>query len=492
MKKWILIISFVCGFFPYMLSSCGGAFLNSTNLFSSLPDADGESRQIPNNEFFYVNISNSFYRGQHGFDLLDYEMYELKSGPGYDCKISKNEESSTEDMYCMFDILEGDLFLHDLVFEYNTPPGMCDYLSFQTHWHYNQPSGKGPTEVFTRTKFEMVSRYCPSDFTDGNACTDACKESQEDGLSFVSCLKESGVEYIIGPNRKIKFCADDSEAQAYNLCSHNDYSDCVDEEEEGKQKRVPCFYGKGTDRIVRSSVKEHLCEFNDAPDNENCCVGEYKIYNRANAGEKKPSEGSWGGDLRKCIGGLGRVSWDNYTKDGLPAILIRRTLDGLRDTYRIPAIIKVLDRKEKINGLKTEKNSFVTANYWEGVTDNSESPSFYESVSEKGTPDFHERIGDGYPYITFSCEDRAEEVKHRIHLIIREWNSVEEFMDFKDSQGDNGDPDVVGASGSDCDYYEDDNDNVRAGESKCNDMDDVDDWMDTDESHPELEYKESG
>ena len=47
-------------------------------------------------------------------------------------------------------------------------------------------------------------------------------------------------------------------------------------------------------------------------------------------------------------------------------------------------------------------------------------------------------------FITWSCLDKAKEVKHRIHLLIREWNTQEEFNRFKESNGSRGDSDIVG------------------------------------------------
>ena len=42
------------------------------------------------------------------------------------------------------DVMEGDLFFHQIVLEYNVPEGMCDYLSFDVPWHFNQRVGLGP------------------------------------------------------------------------------------------------------------------------------------------------------------------------------------------------------------------------------------------------------------------------------------------------------------------------------------------------------------
>ena len=93
----------------------------------------------------------------------------------------------------------------------------------------------------------------------------------------------------------------------------------------------------------------------------------------------------------------------------------------------------------------------------------------------------------GHPFITWACLDNAKEVKHRINLLIREWNTQEEFSSFKESEGSRGDPDTGGLEGSECDYYEKSN----AIFGSCNDLRDADDFG-TDypvTDYPELKYE---
>ncbi len=452
-----------CLFALYMFANCSGAFLNTTNLFSSLPSVEGESDNIPDKEFFYIKISEAYYRGTHGFNLLDYEMYESTNGPGYDCKIPIDEESTTEDMYCMFEVLEGDLFFHELRFEYNAPPGMCDFVFFQTHWHYNQKSGYGPETVYKRKRYKPDRQFCPiRDFS--GLCSDGCKEtrlSADVDLSErkVSCDKEDGEDYCLLDERNIGPDEDTCKETASEVCQYNN----THSKEEG----------------------------------ENCCIGEYDLYTFDKKRSPKKSEEpesedvSWGGDLRQCIGGLGRFAWeDGYSPDGFPSILIENSKAGLRKTYQIPAIIEKLDAKYKTRscdgGVHPKQRSFVTANHWIGIKDGTDRPKFYNSDDKNNVPDKHIYLKKpGYPYITFECKDQAYEVKHRIHLIIREWNSTEEFKDFK--SGGTGDPDVAGKAGDDCEYYEDGDYKLEDG--TCNDMMDVEDWTATcGDKYPKLDY----
>ena len=50
-----------------------------------------------------------YYYGDKEFDPFDAIIYAMDEGPGTDCKISVDEDS-TEDLYCIVDVMEGDLY----------------------------------------------------------------------------------------------------------------------------------------------------------------------------------------------------------------------------------------------------------------------------------------------------------------------------------------------------------------------------------------------
>ena len=111
-------------FFGCNLASLAGR--NNYSRFASLGSYDDGTVSIPSGKFFYIRIS----RASDGSDrFLQHALYEEKAGPGTDCKIPVDEES-TEDMFCMLEKMEGDLWAHDTIIEYNVPAGMCKYLSF--------------------------------------------------------------------------------------------------------------------------------------------------------------------------------------------------------------------------------------------------------------------------------------------------------------------------------------------------------------------------
>ena len=498
MRKGLLLTCLAGVFASYMLSSCSGVFSNYTPLFSSLPDTDG-SPTIPSDKFFYVKISDATFRGSHGYNLLDYLMYERENGPGYDCKISKDERSSTEDLYCMFEVLEGDLYYHQIEFEYNVPRGMCEYLSFQTHWHYNRPSGYGPETVYsvsTKRPSSLSRKYCPSPAPQaGGLCSSElysdCEDSSGDGEESgtpVTCYGHIEGKFCLSEQVQIRWCPDDPDA--VGIC---DRTDCKDNKETENLKKGICVTLENSNKC-KENVNDLCGDYYDSEEGVNCCLGEYTLVNGTDFSEKKDTP--WGGTgLKKCIGGLGRTSWSIYTKNGLPDEDLKMVTSGYFGHYEVPPLkdsLEVFVKNKEIH--RDKKNSLVIANYFEGIEDKTDLPKFYKSDPDHDSTSALTPLDrDGHPYITWSCEDSSREVKHRIHLIIREWNTREEFEEFKTTAGSDGDPDIGDNEGNECEYYESE-DKYLKDDGRCNDMVDVDDWTSTpnNSSHPELEYTEGG
>ena len=377
-------------------ATCDLAFLNGNRSYQySLVDENGNPiiSNIPTDDFFYINIKSAYYTGDSNtFDPLDFELYAMNDGPGTDCKISVNEESGTEDLYCMLEISEGDLWYHEIKLEYNIPPAMCSYLAFMPHWHYNQPTGPG-----AQTVYECDIQ---TGMSDGEPTT-------EKRYSLFEPLA----------NRR---------------CDLN--------------------------RIFKKEIK-NLCPYDKSEEEglTNCCYGKYNLIGEeANSGE-------WGEDLKQCIGGLARLNWDTFDKYGRPAVLVTQSgSKGINTQYELNPLI------DKINtGFRV---SLPSANYFSGMEnkewEDEAEPSFYTSNT---TSTIQEKYKDA-PFITWACLDQNKETKHAIRLIIREWNTQEEFVRFKESEGSSGDPDISGAEGSECENYE--NNVLQFGQ--CDDLMDAD------------------
>ena len=67
--------------------------------------------------------------------------------------------------------------------------------------------------------------------------------------------------------------------------------------------------------------------------------------------------------------------------------------------------------------------------------------------------------------------DKGLEVMHRIHLIVREWNTEDEFNAYQESSGSRGTANENDGQDG-CNAYE--SDNWINYESECNDLPDVD------------------
>ena len=449
MKKAVKRL-YAVGFCAFLLISCDPTKLlggkSSFSTYSLVPVEGLSSTHIPNEQFFYVNLEAAYYIGA-GYDPLDALMYSMDEGPGTDCKIPVDQDS-TEDLYCILDVVEGDLWFHNIVLEYNVPGGMCDYLGFDVPWHLNQRVGEGPARVYECT-----------DFAPG-------------------CDPEPG---------------QDGEDPTYSVETESRYclTECVSATcPDGTTTYISGCQGGG---IGKTEVEEFCDDLDLSSANAglaNCCMGTYTLISSSSSDSSSggSSTGSssggreteWGGNLEACLGGTGRLNWPHRNNEGRPITLIENTKeDGFKNTYEMPALIDNYDGYHTTIENPQEPN-FITSNYWTDVEDkNSEvtRPAFYSSPTDAQLPaEFLNPYNvTGYPYFTWSCYDKGLEIKHRIHLVVREWNTIEEFNNFKESTGSRGDPDVVGAEGSFCDYYESDENNILK-DTACDDAWDVDVW----------------
>ena len=169
-----------------IFSSCDalkGFGIGTSAQYSLVPTEGLTTDAIPQEDFFYVNLSASYYYGE-GHDSLDAIIYAMDEGPGTDCKISVNEDS-TEDLYCILDVMEGDLFFHKIVLEYNVPPEMCAYSGFLVPYHLNQEVVEGPKHVYSCefiTEIEVNDEGEREVTTETKICADSCSSYDNRGF----------------------------------------------------------------------------------------------------------------------------------------------------------------------------------------------------------------------------------------------------------------------------------------------------------------------
>ena len=519
--------------------------------FSSLPSVEEDAfneRVIDEDEYFYVVVDNA--KSVRKNDKLDYLLYARDLGPGQanGCKIAKSR-SSTEDLYCMLDVLEGDLFLQDIELEYSVPKGMCNYLEFKLPWHYNQKIGLGPEHIYSCGEGENAQYYDrPLNFSSASISCEEGTQACSGGGQPTSCVSggdikpncASGEAYCsTGTPASAKCEKDGSSRTVTQRCDSNGQPATYSCTGEG-ESFVPSSCDDGTlacveGRLVCKSSKAPVCscpsggksnktafcntggESNPEENLDrseeglaNCCFGMHEVTeyksNQTTGGFDK-SEGKqedWGGVFHQCIGGLakvngvqiGNISGPGISFVGVPAGLVEPAFNKReQENYTIPHIrsfdpISIIQQgstlRNRINRVDKRK-SLSLATCWgddsgpEGckVQDDGWPDKMYiaDDISLRNLPGVF-----GHPFMSWSCLDAGYEVRHRIHLIVREWNTEEEFLDYQSSEGSNGDANYSQDSDA-CDYYSPDN--WISPEPQCNDLQDVEDLRG---DYPEVRY----
>ena len=263
----------------------------------------------------------------------------------------------------------------------------------------------------------------------------------------------------------------------------------TEENDEGEREEVTkteyCVGSCGNpDRC--SEDEEDLCEYNHkipAAGGESsivqCCFG------------VKNAEGDhWGGNLKECIGGPGRTSWDLFDNQyGEPVPRITLAKNGYNAIFNIENIHDVV---QGYSG-----SSIPVANYLKALdVPADEAPLAYERLRERDGPlkmvilEQHKEPFQPYPFFTVECLDDTEEAIHALHLMIREWDTYQEFYDHYQSGGSEGShPDVTGEEGGDCDYQENRFSARFYGKALCNDYVDMDYYYREGQLFPGLPYQ---
>ena len=433
-------------FILYFCISC----VPTVDIFSELTDENVEDR-------FYIKFDVDHYTNQ-GVAVPLYELSSDDSIGLIDCGVDKGDPS-IEDMYCILDLNEADIGVlgqaeEGIPIQYNVPRGMCRYTTFMAPWHWNQRSGIGPPEL---------CKYTPE-----NNNPSGTGSSSEEGSCYKLPTSEDSCPNTKPPGTN---CA-------------TGWNTIEDESDLSKE------YCSSTTNIPYDPTTDENSPF------ANCCFGKYKVT-EAGGDDNSNDIAEWGGNIQDCIGGPIRSSdWEAYLPlDGygeIPVPIVTSSWTrGLRRTFTVGPVIE--------NAIMV--TSVPTATYFDGIedlifTDQFACPNcpdiFFPDVSRPSdiflTPRFSsERISlRGYPYFTLECLGTNFESLHRIHLIIREWNTKEEFISFEDSDGRSGDPDIDGEEGGDCPYYE--ADEKLLGRTNCNDFLDLDDYG----TYPYINYNSGG
>ncbi len=435
--KFKRVVFFLFSLSFLFLSHCLAANYNSVLLFPSV----GEETSLPDSTYFYFDLDESHY-DRLGVDV---PLYEISTTEHYgdaqdrdsvsNCEVEYNfdddgdpEDNFSENKICILDIMEYDLVVNDLRIVYNIPEGMCRYVRTTPPWHYNYKTGVGPGEV---------SQCEPP-------------EAGED--------EESTLEPY--------YCADTANTTDNPTGSINPSALLFSGLPTIGSETYTCP-GITTASAVCAKEVEDLCAYNypgDDGETISCCYGEYEITSDSSTEE-------WGGSdgLQQCLGGPGRTSWEHLNDEGFPARLIEQVSEfGVRGAFEVKNLLDATDGRPYF--------STPTANYLKVLDKDPE--DLRDDVSRANDlPEFLQQpLNRLAPNLFFDveCLDSGGEVLHKLQLMVREWNTHEEFIEFYDSGGSEGpDPDIDGEEGEECDYEERE---VLEGEPEpCNDSIDFDD-----------------
>lgn len=324
------------------------------------------------------------------------------------CSISPS--AAQTDIDCIIDIPEGDLYTNGITLSYNVPPVMCKYLRQTPYWFYNKEVGIGAKNITLNNTFNASG-----DLT-GTACV-------FDGVAAPTCAD---------------------------------------------------------DEVSIDSSGGSTCVYdNSSSGGANCCFGAKNITTNkiTPSGTTTTFLGSsWGGDLIDCIGGPGKTNWPSnlLSPNDVPLSQVRLALSGLKDTFKVNAPLGTVSTSSN-TGISNYYHS--TNHTHVGFVDprSTNLPYFIDPVDDRsGTPipsptlDANNFLVPAEDAYRFECLDEAHEVKHRIKVYIREWNSYLDFTQYIAGAGTPAVFDRGGAEGAP----------TCAGiTGPCNDIGDNDDFL---------------
>lgn len=349
--------------------------------------------------------------------------------------------SAPEDITCTLDLNEGDVWYWGYKLKYQSPPGMCKYLTFYNYYFYNYETGYGPTKVtiykdnnsvndITAALFPSLPAACQAAGT--KTCCVIADAANSGGVAYPNC---TGIPEIS------TFLSGESPTCRYDYTA------------------------------------------NKGP---NCCMGNYDMIEYGTeqddagvitaAAPLNTKEVPWGGSIGNCMAGPGAddSSWPK-TESGFPiGGVISYAAGGLSEEYQVespyklspgvPINLSAINYHDNVAAQHTH-----TVPYWNGtalVNDSSTLPYAVDPIADRSG----DLLMPGNMHYVFDCLDSAFEVKHRIHLRVREWNSYAGYLAYGASNGATVNSDVVGSEGATCP------ENIGIVGGYCNDNMD---WEDT-------------
>lgn len=388
-----------------VVGACGGnqssnQLLPSTN---PIPDDGGEGGGVSHQAFYVKAIT--------GVDRPAVTYLHKFNDFNSPCEVAAG--STGNDLKCILNIREHDLYFWGVELEINVPGETCKFFHHNPYFYYNFETGYGPEKISLAYNKDTATISSCSFTAEGSVTAGVVN----DGTCYFPTPAWGDAEAWVTPGNAPK-----------------------------------CVYD-------RSSV-EGL---------PNCCFGGYQyIYSETETVDGVPkttmteSKGDWGGSSwAECLAGppIDSTAWPK-TKNGWPMTRIHQTTYGYKERFPIKGPLSVYAGSFSV---------FAANMYdWAGYSTSNHSTTLPKAM-DPGT----DRSGSGLlspnPAYEYLCLDESHEVKNRIRLYINEWDTNEEFAEYVTTSGASGSPDVpVGNDGTDCD-------SGGSVGSRCNDKVDWDD-----------------
>lgn len=373
--------------------------------------ASGAGNQASNTFTITYGSSNTNSFGLSVDPEGHYSYYLNKVGQpwGTACSIS-NTAPLGENSTCILDVNELDMWFWGIKLQIQSPPNMCKYVNFYNYYFYNFEVGYGPSTytvyidnrnasgAYFGAPFAGVPAGCSAGANNQNICCVV------DGTTYQGC---TGIPEI------------------YNVNATTGAPTCM-YDHRGKDASYP-----------------------------NCCSGTYNstIISAAagatatvtNAATAVP----WGGRLGepKCIAGPAAddPSWPKSSPSGLPTARISYAKDGYAETYVLGS------PREKWNSPiynLTVANYYAGAGYSHSHTDGvvSTYPFAIDPIRDRSLSSIPMTV----PNYVIDCLDEAFDIKQRLTLRIRDWNTSADFTTYGTSSGVTLNPDQLGVEGTNC------------------------------------------
>ena len=341
----------------FLLSCSGNSVAGGDQFPSILPEDPTAGFDTAN---FFIAVRNTTEVNSH---------FRTAGSFSSRCEIAEN--SANQDLTCIVDVPEGDLYYHGLDFVYNIPPNMCRYLERQTYWYYNNEVGTGPANIHINITLNATNAITASN------CT-------VDGVGPLACNSTNFPE--------LQFTIRDGDITP------------------------KCVYN-------RTEARE-----------PNCCFGNYtlsKTITTPDTTTYPSSDLSWGdraSGLKSCLGGAARTNWpvNGFSTTGYPRALIVPADEGLSDTYELVAPIQKPNSGNNFSIANYYTSPVRHAHTSFGTALTSNLPYFINPITDRSGS----LIPTGNDAYDFRCLDEAYEVRHRIRVYVREWDAFSDYLTY--------------------------------------------------------------